>query len=435
MNIPASFSRTFFSAAVLAGFLFSACSTDTPDPEFTLTNSLSIDREEEPVVLTRDAIIDKVGEAQINDGLLPVPYLNGKALSSQVDDIDGDGEWDELAFLVNLDAESSQTITLQLVEEDAYPDFTTRTNVRFGVLDDGEITNREQLSMTADELPVGMFERFQMDGPAWENDKVGFRQYIDGRNGRDLYGKKSPQMALDTVGISDEGGLEDNYHVMLPWGRDILAVGNSLGLGGLAILRNNKPVRLGIRIDDERSNIDTTTYELLYEGPVRSSFRLSYEGWNTGTGKADLVNDVTIWAGQYRYTNTVHLESSNPVDTLLVGLVNIHNQTDPVVLDDATENYTAFYTHDQQGYDREWYIGMGLIFPDASYLDYRRAPDSGPGVTNSFLTMFELEGEKSLEYEAVAGWGVSDENFRDSSYFRNFMAEETRKVATPVIIE
>lgn len=433
MKNPVYTFRSFFSATLLIGLVFSACSNT--NTQFTLTNSSDIDREEEPIVLTRNEIVEKAGEIPLIEGLLPVPYVNGKALPAQLDDIDGDGEWDELAFLANIDAGTSQTVTLRFVEKEAYPEFTTRTNIRFGVLDDGNITNRKKLTMTADELPVGMFERFQMDGPAWENDKVGFRQYIDGRNGRDLYGKRSSKMALDTVGISDEGGLEDNYHVMLPWGRDILAVGNSLGLGGLAILRDDEPVRLGIRLDDERSNIDTTKYELLYEGPVRSAFRLTYVGWDTGTDKVNVINDVTIWAGKYSHTNNVKLISPNPSDTLLVGLVNIHNETEPVLLDDASESHTAFYTHDQQGYDREWYIGMGLIFPNETYTGYRTAPDEGPGVTNSYLTMFELADNKSLQYEAVAGWGVSDKNFRDSEYFRDFITRETQKKAEPVTVE
>ena len=36
------------------------------------------------------------------------------------------------------------------------------------------------------------YQRYQTDGPSWENDKVGFRHYLDGRNSKDVFGKKTP---------------------------------------------------------------------------------------------------------------------------------------------------------------------------------------------------------------------------------------------------
>jgi hypothetical protein len=346
-----------------------------------------------------------------------------------------DGEWDELAVLLNLPANESKTISIRFVERSEVPDFPEKTNVRFGVLEEQGVQAVEKLTLTADELPVPLFERFQMDGPAWENDLVGFRQYIDGRNGRDLYGKTAPGMALDTVGISDEGTLEDNYHVMLPWGRDILAVGNSLGLGGLAISKNKDIVRLGVRLDAERNNVDTTHYQLISEGPVRSIFKLTYQGWDTGFGKVDLTNEVQIWAGQYGYTNKVSLNSNAETDTLVVGMVNIHNDKAPELLDETTETHTAFYTHDQQTYDKGWYLGMGLVFPSENYLRFMNAPDSDPGVTNSFLHLLELNGNKALEYEVFAGWELSDANFSSRDYFHDFMEIELQKTANPLVVE
>ena len=75
-----------------------------------------------------------------------------------------------------------------------------------------------------------------MDGIAWENDKMGFRHYFDGRNCRDVFGKRVSDMVLDTVGIRPEGIPGDTYHVLAGWGRDIMSAANSFGLGGLAVL-------------------------------------------------------------------------------------------------------------------------------------------------------------------------------------------------------
>lgn len=431
-----NFIRHFGTFSLLTVFGIVSWGCSSKQSEFTFTNTLSFDRMNEPVVLSREDIIAKTGEISIREGMIPVPYeADGSALPSQIDDRNMDGEWDELAFLINLPANEEKTITIRFVDRSEVPDFPEKTNVRFGVLEELGVQAVEKLTLTADELPVPLFERFQMDGPAWENDKVGFRQYIDGRNGRDLYGKTSPEMALDTVGISNEGTLEDNYHEMLPWGRDILAVGNSLGLGGLAISKNKDIVRLGVRLDAERNNVDTTHYQLISEGPVRSIFRLTYTGWNTGYGEIDLTNEVEIWAGQYGYTNKVSLRSNTETDTLVVGMVNIHNDKAPELLDETSETHTAFYTHDRQTYDKEWFLGMGLVFPSKNYIGFMNAPDSGPGVTNSFLHLFELSGSKTLEYKVYAGWELSDPHFAERDYFHDFMESELQKTANPLIVE
>lgn len=418
----------------LSGIAFIGCSTG--ETNFTITNNSELDRQDEPVILTREAIIEKTGEIPLIEEKLPLPHVNGQPIPSQLDDMNGDGDWDEIAFTLHIAANSSRVVSIVYVDSSDFPEFERRTNVRFGVLENNEVSAVEALTMSAEELPVPLFTRFQMDGPAWENDKVGFRQYIDGRNGRDLYGKTSTEMALDTVGIADDGTLEDNYHVMLPWGRDILAVGNSLGIGGIGIIEDGEAIRLGVRLDAEENNVQNTRYELITEGPVRSIFKLSYEGWETpNENMYDLENTVTIWAGKYGHTNEVNLSSMASSDTLAIGLVNIHNDNTPVLLDEVSENYTGFYTHDQQTYDDEWYLGMGLVFPKDNYIDYTTAPDEGPGITNSYLNHIELNQNKSFTYHVFAGWELSDPNFTEADYFDEFMKQEVQKISNPVSIQ
>ncbi len=423
--------NTYLSLVVPFILVLTSCSSDTCT--FVITNNSELDRTDEPVVIKRSEITNKTRFS--DDNLLPIVFFNNKPIPSQVDDINQDGSWDELAFTLNISANESKTVTVQYVKNSEYPAFSKRTNVRFGVKDEsGAITNRTNLSIKADEVPTEPFARFQMDGPAWENDLIGFRQYIDGRNARDLYGKKLPGMALDTVGISPTGGLEDNYHVMLPWGRDILAVGNSLGLGGIAILKDEQPVRLGIRLDDERNNIELTNYELITEGAVRSIFTLNYEGWKVGTEELSLENTVTIWAGSYGYKNTVKLKSDDTLDTLLVGLVNINNDLDPVLNEDNPA-FTLFSTFDKQTYEKEYYLGMALAFPSDKYLMVKESPESGAGITNTYLNYIELSGDKTFDYYAFAGWELGNKGFTSQEYFQNYIIDAVRKLSNPVTIE
>ena len=430
--------NTIYSLTAIAvtAFLMISCSgqSDSPDNSITLTNPLDIEKVDEPVLIPRDQLTELIGTIQ--EGMLPVVQnQEGELLASQVDDVDLDGEWDELAFLADIPAGSSLDVSIQFRPEEDYPEFTTRTNIRFGVKQDSEVEHVQELEILAEELPTPPFARFQMDGPAWENDKVGFRQYIDGRNARDLYGKRTSDMALDPVGLSDEGEIEDNYHVMRDWGRDILAVGNSLGIGGLAILHNDEPVRLGITLNDDTHNIERTHYQQISSGPVRSMFKITYDGWQVGDQSYGLENTVTIWGGKYLHANDVTLHSDATTDTLIVGLVNINNDRPVEERFSEYGAWTGILTHDQQTYDKDYYLGMGLILPSEYYLGYIEAPNEGSGIVQSYNALLEASNGKSFRYYVTAGWELSNSNFTDREYFFEYAETEMNHISNPVQIQ
>ncbi|WP_234568028.1 DUF4861 domain-containing protein [Rhodohalobacter sp. 614A] len=424
--------RSFVIYSVLfASFLaFIGCSQQDTTT-LMVTNTSELDRTDAPVSITREKLVQKTGE--IPSGKIPLfIFDDGTPIPQQQDDLDGDGEWDEIAFVIDIPAQSQTPLSVTYVSPDEIPSFTARTNVRMGVLRDSAVVAVDRLTLDADELPVQL--KFQMDGPAWENDKIGFRHYIDGRNARDFFGKKSPEMALDTVGISSEGLVQDTYHVMRDWGRDILSVGNSLGAGGLAILHNDEPIRLGITFDDERNNIETTTYRLIKKGPVRSIFELKYEDWHVGDQSYDLTNTVTIWAGQHWFKNDIIFHSPQPSDTLIVGLVNSNND-EPLLPTDPIEGLVPIATHDQQNYDRDQYLGLALLLPESNYIEYVTAPDIGTGITTSFNALLEVKNETSISFYTLGAWELADSNFTDRNYFQQFLTTNARKISNPVSLE
>jgi hypothetical protein len=85
----------------------------------TLTNPLAVDRVDEVIILSRSDIEKKIGN--VPDGFLPVVRLRGQNVPSQADDLNGDGQWDELAFMVTLKASQSITVELKPVGKAAYP--------------------------------------------------------------------------------------------------------------------------------------------------------------------------------------------------------------------------------------------------------------------------------------------------------------------------
>ncbi len=103
------------------------------------------------------------------------------------------------------------------------------------------------------------------EGIGWESDLMAYRLYLDERMAIDIFGKKQPGPVLHTIGQG-----VDNYHADAPWGMDILQVGDSLGIGGLGLLRGGKATQLG------RSAL---TAQVLQNGPQAAAVEVASTGF------------------------------------------------------------------------------------------------------------------------------------------------------------
>ncbi|WP_200975654.1 DUF4861 domain-containing protein [Echinicola sp. 20G] len=394
---------------------------------FTVENKAELALTDKPILLNKTTIPGVEDQA----GKFPLIISGGDTIPVQWDDMDGDGKWDELFMVLNFSAKEKKK--LQLVWAEEKPQFPARTSVRFGLREGVDIPVHPAQSDTlqADGLPKSVgYQPYQTDGPSWENDKVGFRHYFDGRNAKDLFGKKTSQMSPEEVGINSEGAVEDNYHVMEDWGRDILAVGNSVGLGGVALMIDGAPARLGVTVNDSINNIENSVFQILNEGPVRSRIQYDYLNWKTHERNYDVHEVSTIWPGMYAYKNEVSVYGIQGDETLLIGLVNINNDMDLSEIE-VNDEWVVLLTHDKQTYEKEWWLGMALILPKSIYLGFTEAPESGD-LSNSYLAKLEIEDGQPAAYYAVAGWELSDEQFTDREYFKSHVVDLVNQLTAEV---
>ena len=175
-----------------------------------LTNDTSVERVDEAVTISRADLEKQIGK--ISMGFVPMLFADGgEVIPSQVDDLNGDGEWDELFMLVNLPADAAANFKVSLVKAGKLPEFTQRSNAWLASpQEDGsysEVKNIERPKITRENH--GQTKKyFQFEGPGWENDRVGFRNYFDERNGMDIFGKTTPEMVLQNVGVNED------YHAL-----------------------------------------------------------------------------------------------------------------------------------------------------------------------------------------------------------------------------
>ena len=414
----------------LSAMIFMSCKPQkSQSAKIVLTNNSDLELSQKAISIKRSTLKLKGTEKSF-----PIVLQNSDTIPAQVNDLDGDGKWDELFFVADFSAKEKKTVELQWSDND--PKYTVKTSARFGKR---EAENLPVQPATEEVLLANQvykklgFQKYQTDGPTWENDKVGFRHYLDGRNCKDVFGKKTPGITPENVGISSSGAVEDNYHQMHDWGRDIFPVGSSAGLGGYGLIVGDEINRLGILINDTINNVEKTIFKIVSEGPVNSILSYKYQNWEASGNKYQVQETASIWPGMYGYKNTVSLNGLKGNETLVIALSNINNQNPLQVIDAG--DYVCFIQHDKLTYERQWILGTAIIIPKDSYKGYIEAPKTGK-LTNSYLIKVSTKNNQPINYYPIAGWELSaDKNFKDSAYFTNYVTNLAKQLSAKINVE
>jgi hypothetical protein len=378
-----------------------------PSGTLEISNPLNSDAIDRATVLDRAELLPYLADTA---GVFYVAAKdqNGEWLPSQCDDIDGDGTWDELVFLCDLEAGETKKIILERMDQ--LPEFPARTNIRFGRMTkpfeevSGDL--RMKTSDTKYSAPV-----YQMEGPAWENDLIAFRNYYDARNGIDIFGKRTSDLVMDSVGLNGR-----DYHTLADWGMDILKVGNSLGAGSIAIGIGDSLYRVG--------PCEKGQYRLISEGPVRALLELTYQGVPAGDRYYDISHQISIYAGDRFYRSKVWISDLQGDEELVTGIVNLHD----VPADTLSEgNLKIIYSQGNQGISGE-VLGMGLIIPAGRFKRIREAPVSGQGIVSTHLASMALDKDVPAEYCFLAAWEMQDPQLKEKDYFIGLLKEAVSKI-------
>jgi hypothetical protein len=332
----------------------------------------------------------------------------GELLPSQCDDMNEDGKWDELAFLCDLEVGENKKVYFET--SDTLPVFPIRTNIRFGrmVKPFEEVAGdvRMKTNDTKFTAPV-----YQMEGPAWENDMIAFRNYYDARNGIDIFGKRTPVMVMDSVGVNGR-----DYHALADWGMDILKVGNSLGAGAIAIGMGDSVYRVG--------PCEEGRYRHITEGPVRAILELTYKNVPAADRLYNITHQISICAGDRFFRSKVWVSNLQGDEELVTGIVNLHE----IPADTLTEGTVKImFALGNQGMSGE-VLGMGLLLPASQFKKYWEATSKGSGIVSTHLVSLALKKDVPTEYCFMAAWEMQDQQVKDKAYFVKLLKTAARKI-------
>lgn len=404
---------------LLISILLISCQNSKP-LHFTVENSNNFSVENKVFVIERDFVESISDNLELNDFV--VFTCENQQLPAQFDDLDQDGKWDEIALSISLNANSNCKVTFRIIDKTDLPIFPTFTDVHFGVKStkNQPAQSVESFTLYGTDLPWDDdFYPFQMDGPAWENDKVGFRIYLDGRNAKDIFGKRTNKLVLANTGLDETGTPVDNYHVLEDWGRDVLQVGNSLGAGGLALFENDSLYRLGIIRDSKTDVVDSTIFQIINTGPIRGIFKLTYFGWNVNGEKHNLEEIISINRGEYCYHAEVKLSNLKDAQKLVIGLSNLNNNQSYKIQEGASK--IAIVTHDKQSYEREYFLGTALVVSKENYVSHNQTKENGDGIVSSYYFLAQEKSGEKINYAVYAGWEYANSAFLSKANFHSFI--------------
>lgn len=407
------------------------CSRINQAKTVIVSNPSSFHLTNKPVIIHRSTLGNEGSSKQ-----RPVLYGgDGVKIIPQTDDTDADSVWDELFFLSDFNPGETKTYQLKWEQRNDRP--SARVNAHLGKRFAAQQPVKPVLRDTflPGDLPAILgYQPYQTDGPVWENDRVGFRHYLDGRNAKDLFGKQHADLVLDKIGLTSGGAVVDNYHVLAPWGRDVLSVGESPGLGGIALLIGNKPARLGVSAGDTVTPIERTVFNISASGPLRTLVGLDYQNWHASPERVYQVSELSsIWPGMYAFQNKVQLSGLIGGEQLLVSIPNTNTGRG---LSEwmVNDSWVALYTHDQQSYDREHWLGLALLLPKEFYRG-NSTFEGEEGLQDAFYAKMKPIENQYIEYYVVGCWEYADPQFKEESYFKNYLQKLADQLDTEVLIE
>lgn len=339
---------------------------------------------------------------------------NGRALDYQFDDLDRDGIWDELFFVVDLKAGERKTLHL-------YRGFQQR----------GWNPHRTHAA-------IGSYMRHTV--PFWESETVGWKLWFP--TDIDLYAKRKPVLMSNRLYM----GNLDGYGVGAEnsdYGADIMSVDDSFGGGGIGVYEGDALARprftpiadLEHRFNSGQQSDTRYSFDVLVNGPLRSMVRVRTMNWNTGQGRYEVEQIYTVYAGQNYSTAQVRFPVWEPGPQGADFAVGVRKRPGQD-FERREENWVVTTApealrnpDDVEGLQQQapiLYAGTALIVPEADRPDYRFVEARG----GNHVFRVPARTDRTYRYMLAAGWSEG-EVLKTPQAFADYVAASARSFASP----
>jgi hypothetical protein len=232
-------------------------------------------------------------------------FVDGKQISSQMDDLNKDGIPDELVFLLDLQAGQTRRVTLKTISAsqrenfptEVYADLITKSK-------DGKMEFIKEISSTKND----MYDKMHHHGVAFESALIAYRIYFDNKSTVDLYGKKKQQLELAAT-----EWYPTDEQAAAGYGDDALRVFDLVGVGTVKGWNGTKATHI--------DKFDKRTQRIVATGKLRTVVESDVEGWQYEGKKINLTVRYILYA---RHRDAIcEVRASEDIETLATGVQGI----------------------------------------------------------------------------------------------------------------
>ncbi len=385
--------------------------------ELSVKNPASIARKDAAMILEIAAI--KTKAKNFNEQAFVV-LAGDKEIVSQANDFNGDGIADQIVCVADFNPNEKKTLTLRYAKSGAaVREYPKRTQAELShkaggkfverKYQGGEFMNVQYLRVPPEHTDHSLYIRYE--GPGWESDKVGYRFYLDWRNAADIFGKKTPDMVLQKVGLD---GF-DSYHEMLDWGMDVLKVGESLGIGSLAMWHDGKANRV--------AQTDSITCAIIANGAVQSDIQTKYFGWKVGEKFYNVVSNLSITAGSRLTKHSVQI--SGEPENLCTGIVKL-DSTQLFSSPDANMGWVYLATYGKQSLANDD-LGMAVLYRKNDLIKVTEDQ-------HSHVVVLKPQNGR-LDYYFLGVWEQEPNGIKTAEAFEAYLNHTMVELNSPVVID
>ncbi|WP_235318263.1 DUF4861 family protein [Polaribacter sp. Hel1_85] len=358
-----------------------------------MKNSLTIERSFETIELTKEILnVNDLNNLAIKD------VKSNEILITQLVDIDGDGNMDQLLFQPQLLPTSEKKYEVVIISE------TKKTK--------------------SEDLCYSRFVPERTDDYAWENNRVAFR----------TFGPKAQEMIENDVpGGTLSSGIDawlkkveypiinkwyakndirpGAYHEMSPEGLDNFHVGSSRGVGSTAVKKDA----------DYYISKNYTNWKTITTGPIRTSFVLNYADW---VANGQVISEKKNISLDYGSNLTKYEIEVKGTDVISAGLT-LH-ENDGVITESVNKGWISYW--EPHG-DSE--LGTAIVATKGNMVasEYYVTPLQD---RSNLYAQLKVTNNK-VEYYSGYGWKESKQ-FPTKESWEKYLNEFSQKINAPLVV-
>ncbi|MCD0470399.1 DUF4861 family protein [Flavobacterium sp. JAS] len=289
-------------------------------------------------------------------------------------------------LLVQVDAKAKATLTLT-IQKGKPETFVTKTYARY-------VPERK-------------------DDFAWENDQIAFRAYgkaiektSEDASGFDVWVKRTNKMVIN------DRYKRGNYHIDAGDGMDYYHVGPTLGAGNMAPFVK----------DSIRYSANYHQWKVFDNGPLRSTFQLSYDAWDAGGIKVKAIKVISIDAGSQlnRVENTYTFEGAKSLDVV----VGLSKRAEAGVISLNEQQGIMGYWEPTFGEDGTTGVGSILTTPVKNMF----------ATNTQILAKTTVTNNEPIVYYTGAAWNKAGKITEAKQWF-NYLDNFYQKIKNPLIVK